>query len=246
MPERNVNSDESEARLLRDLFDNAPDGILLVAPSGKIVLANPEAERLLGYETGTLVGVAIESLLVPEQRQQHTRLRAEYQEAPRRRAMGQGATLRAQRRDGTIVAVDVSLGPSSYRGQPATLAIVRDASARVAAEHRLREAQKLDAIGRLAGGVAHDFNNMMSIILSHSEMLSRELPVDDPARKDVEAIASTAERAANLTRQLLAFARKQILQPEPVDDVQGLLPCRPQPVEPCARQGPSAGGADGQ
>jgi PAS domain S-box-containing protein len=159
------------------VLNELSDGLV---ESGRVVLANLEAERLLGYEPGTLLGVSLEALLVPEQRQQHVRLRSAYQEAPRRRPMGQGANLQAQRRDGTVVAVDVSLGPSSYLGEPATLAIVRDVSARVATEHRLREAQKLDAIGRLAGGVAHDFNNMMSIIALRRRCEPKAAPRQSP------------------------------------------------------------------
>ena len=84
-------------------------------------------------------------------------------------------------------------------------------------EEQLRQSQKLEAIGRLAGGVAHDFNNMLSVVLCNAEFLSAELPDGDRRREDAEQILQAAHRAAALTRQLLAFSRQQVLSPEPLD-----------------------------
>jgi two-component system, cell cycle sensor histidine kinase and response regulator CckA len=122
---------------------------------------------------------------------------------------------------------------------PAVQAIVvnhRDISDRLAIEQRLRvseeqlrQAQKMEAVGRLAGGVAHDFNNVLTAIFGYSDLLLEEFPLDDPRRADVQEIRRSAERAATLTRQLLAFSRKQVMQPrvlnlnDVISNVQSLL-----------------------
>lgn len=110
-----------------------------------------------------------------------------------------------------------------------TWGITRDVTERVQLEAQLRNAQQMEAIGRLAGGVAHDFNNILSIIMGHGELLLKTATVDDRTRNGIEQIQRAADRAASLTQQLLAFSRKQVLQPklldlnEAVSDVQKML-----------------------
>ncbi len=106
------------------------------------------------------------------------------------------------------------------RGAPASGAIglvIVDTTERRALEGQLLQAQKMEAVGRLAGGIAHDFNNMLTAVMSYSDLLLQDLALSDPRREDVAEIASAARRAASLTRQLLAFSRQQILQPWPLD-----------------------------
>jgi PAS domain S-box-containing protein len=127
--------------------------------------------------------------------------------------------LRLQRKDGRDVWVIVSGGPLlDSVGMPSgTLAMVTDLTERKALEERFRQAQKLEAVGRFAGGVAHDFNNVLTIISGHSQLLLRRLGAENPAVVNVEKIAAAADQAANLTRQILSFSRRKVVKPEVVD-----------------------------
>jgi PAS domain S-box-containing protein len=121
------------------------------------------------------------------------------------------------RKDGSVIDVDVTVHACVLGGRPCSLAVALDVTDRNRMERELRQAHKMEAIGSLAGGVAHDFNNLLSIILSYSEMLAAPLKAGDPIRDDLQEIMRAGQRAAELTRQLLAFSRQQILQPRILD-----------------------------
>jgi nitrogen-specific signal transduction histidine kinase/ActR/RegA family two-component response regulator len=107
--------------------------------------------------------------------------------------------------------------PFILAGQPMIQTIFRDITERQQLEDQLRQAQKMEAVGRLAGGVAHDFNNLLTVIQANTEFLLADLDMADPRREDAVEIRSSCDRAAGLTRQLLAFSRKQIIEPKPLD-----------------------------
>ncbi len=205
----------SETRF-RDLFEVAPDAILLMDTEGKILVANVEAHQMFGYEN--LVGEDVEAVLsLPESHAQRVVLRAEFFADPKSSRMGKSTDIKARRKDGNMLPVEIAIGPSTFDGKPAMIAIVRDVSARRTLEERFRQTQKLEAIGSLAGGVAHDFNNLLSVILSYSSLVLGDLKAGDPIRADVEEIKRAGERAGDLTRQLLAFSRQQMLEPAVLD-----------------------------
>jgi PAS domain S-box-containing protein len=131
---------------------------------------------------------------------------------------------RHRKKDGTIIDVEVTSYPLSFAGRRAELVLAHDITERKRAEEalhnseaQLRQALKMEAVGKLAGGVAHDFNNLLTAINGYSEMCLRRLKPADPIYRHVEEINKAGERAAVLTRQLLAFSRKQILQPQVLD-----------------------------
>jgi PAS domain S-box-containing protein len=124
-------------------------------------------------------------------------------------------TWRHRRRDGSLIDVEITAGRIQLDGRPAALVLAHDVSDRKRLERRLAEAEKMEAIGRLAGGVAHDFNNLLTVISGYAEILSRRLEGRDG--EDVAEIARAAGQAAELTHQLLAFSRRQVLHPRVLD-----------------------------
>src|SRR5438132_598609 len=120
-------------------------------------------------------------------------------------------------KDGRITDVDVLRNPMDFRGRPAILAVLIDVTERTRLETELRQAQKMEAVGRLAGGIAHDFNNLVTVIDGRCDLLLGRVPTQDPARRDLNIIRGSARRASALTSQLLAFSRKQVLQPRRLD-----------------------------
>jgi len=200
-----------------DLFEFAPDAILMVGRDGKITLANRQAERLLGYSRAELVGMVVESLVPTERRAEHAWHRRSYFTDARPRLMGaRKEPMNALHRDGTLIPVDISLGPLRTTEGELVVVAIRDVSARVRieAQHRalegqLRHSQKLEALGTLAGGIAHDFNNLLAVIRGGVELALADLDRAGPAAQRLDAVALATDRATLLVRQILAFGRRQ-------------------------------------
>lgn len=211
---------ESEARF-RHLVNLSPDGIA-VHQDGEIVFVNPAGARILGAEEPEqLFGKAIRDVIHPD-----------YWEAAgdrmQRMMKGEKGLYPVEdcymRLDGTAIRVEVTAAPFTHRGAPAVQVVVRDITERKKTEEAVRnleaqlsQAHKMEAVGRLAGGVAHDFNNMLNVILGYADLALERLTRADPLYADVDEIRQAAERSASLTRQLLAFARRQNIAPRALD-----------------------------
>jgi PAS domain S-box-containing protein len=132
-------------------------------------------------------------------------------------ALGSGQTFKHRKRDGTIIEVEIASHAIRFEGRSARLTLATDVTDKRSLEAQLLQSQKMESIGRLAGGVAHDFNNLLGVISGYGELLRKRVTHDPRLQKYAEDILKAAERAAGLTRQLLAFSRKQVLQPKVLD-----------------------------
>jgi PAS domain S-box-containing protein len=211
----------SEARY-RDLFENASDLIATVDLDGRVTDVNEAFLRSTGYTREELLQLRLEDLIPVESREALDQARTQ-------KLAGALDTVYEHElvaRDGRHIQVEVASRLIYEDGKPVgTEAICRDISDRKELEEQLRQAQRLEAIGRLAGGVAHDFNNLLTVISGYTETLLEGR--DRASEPELDQIAAAAERAAILTRQLLAFSRRQVLLPRVLqlnDIVGGLTP----------------------
>jgi two-component system cell cycle sensor histidine kinase/response regulator CckA len=199
---------ESEA-LHRGVFETSSDAVLLVdVATGRVEDANPAAERLYGRSRETLRQLAYADLAEPG--------------AAVPAAGTRSLPTRHRRADRSAFPVEVSAGELFVRERRLRVLSMRDVSEREAAEtarrdleQSLRQAQKMEAVGRLAGGIAHDFSNLLAVILGYADLLVRDLPNADPRiRESADGIVEAAHRAVGVTRQLLTLSRKKLLRPE--------------------------------
>jgi PAS domain S-box-containing protein len=187
----------------RLLYDHTLDAVLSTQPDGTVISANPAACRLFGRSEEELTQVGRLGMVDADDPRLPVLLA---QRAATGYATGQ---LRMRRADGSVFEADIS----STRfvddaGQASTSLIVRDITQRLALEHRLRESQKLEAIGTLAGGVAHDFNNVLTAILGNAEFVAQDLPPEHPAQVQLARIRQAGQRARGLVQQILTFSRR--------------------------------------
>ncbi len=212
----------------RAIFDAMNEAILVHdAETLEIVDANRAACELFGRTPDELRGARIEELASGEPGGPDEPIG----ELMRRAAAGEAVELEwgARAGGGETFWLEVSLKTASIGGRTRLLAVMRDVTARRSLEAQLVQAQRLEAVGRLAGGLAHDFNNLLQVMLGQGEILIAGLAPGDPLRTGVERMMEAADRAAGLTRQLLAFSRKQVLEPRALNlntvvrDMEGML-----------------------
>ena len=196
------------------ILDSLVNGIVTLDLEGRVITLNGAAESLLGCPPGA----AARGRHVSEVLAHAPELVASLQAAIQWRT-GRTGTVTLPGRSGGVVPVEIMTATLKGReGQDlGVIAVMRDLTSVRALEAQLRHAQKMEAVGRLAGGVAHDFNNLLTVITGRSQLLLLKLPPESSLRRDVELVEETAHRASALTRQLLSFSRKQIVQPRIVD-----------------------------
>jgi len=204
-------------RLYRETFEEAPVGIVHVGLAGQWLRVNQRLCDLLGYSRDELQNSRAQNLTQPEGR-------ADDAESFLRILAGTVShqvvdEKQYRRRDGSALwaRVNISVHRDSTGTPQHFIAVLEDITGRRALEAQVRQANKLEAIGGLAAGIAHDFNNLLSVILGYSELLASDLKEGDPMRTDLGEVRGAGLKAVDLTRQLLAFSRQQVLQPKIVD-----------------------------
>jgi len=204
---------EAERRY-RSIFENAVEGMYQSTPSGQITAANPALAHILGYKSPDELMASVTDLAA--QVYVDPNGRAKLLEEIERRGMVKGFEIQVYRKDGKKICVlagarairDASGKTLCYEGG------VEDVTERKQLEEQLVQSQKMEAIGTLAGGIAHDFNNLLTAIIGYSQLAGARLREGEPLYKEIEEIRKAGTRAADLTGQLLAFSRKQVLQPK--------------------------------
>jgi PAS domain S-box-containing protein len=210
---------ESAARRFSTVTQSARDAIVSTDEHGNITFWNRSAEHIFGYDEAEVAGQPLTMLIAEADRAGY----AAALPSPVDDALAFGHTIEVQalKKDGHYFPSEFSI--ATFRGAHGTTftTVVRDVTGRKQVEEalrqredQLRQAQKMEAIGRLAGGVAHDFNNLLMAIRGYAELLLQELDEADSRHADALEILQAADRAAGLTRQLLAFSRRQVITPE--------------------------------
>jgi two-component system cell cycle sensor histidine kinase/response regulator CckA len=214
-------ADDTRASLA-SIVNSSDDAISSVGMDETILTWNAGAERLFGYSASEMIG-RNRAVLVPAEKGAEL---VSVMERAGRGEMGEVLETRRVRKDGSVVDIALVTSPMTDSTGRVTgvSTIARDITGRKKAEAerqtleaQYQQAQKMEAIGRLAGGVAHDFNNLLTVILGFCELLLADLTPDDPRQSDIAEIQNAGTRAAGLTRQLLAFSRKEIIQPKLLD-----------------------------
>ena len=189
----------------RTILENIGDAVFVADAAGRFLDVNPRACDMTGYTREELLGLTVADTYPPHAREQARDRVAE--------VAGGVPDVRERpllRKDGVVLTVETN---ARLLPDGRMLGTVRDVTERRLLEVQLRQAQKMEAIGRLAGGVAHDFNNVLTAVFGYVDLLREELPPESEAQKDLLEVRKAAERAASLTRQLLAFSRQQVLEP---------------------------------
>ena len=208
-------SPHASALRFQSIIEHSSEIFTLVDGDGQVTYVSPTVERILGYRPDELLGRNVLEYIPPEERTRVTEALTSI-----RGTAGSTTSLQARFRHASGAHRMLDLIGTNLLEDPAVRGIVviaRDMTEQVELREQLLQSQKLEALGRLASGVAHDFNNLLTVISASAELLLGDLPAGDENRAEAERIVEASKRAARLTRQLLAFGRKQVLRLEPLD-----------------------------
>jgi len=207
----------NEERLLR-IIGSAMDAIITIDGNQRVVMFNKAAEEIFRCAASEALGQPIDKFIPERFREVHRQRIQEFAgTGDTTRSIYSPGTLLALRTDGEEFPIEATISQVETQGEKLFTVILRDVSARLRMETELRQAQKMEALGQLAGGVAHEFNNFLGVILGYSELLSEEAGENEKLRRYVSEISAATQLTASLTHQLLAFGHKQVLEPRILD-----------------------------
>ncbi len=208
---------ESKERMYK-LAELAIDAFVMLDDTGAVTFCNAAAERMFGFQSDTLIGRNIHRIIIPERfRDAAMRGFAHFREHGTGPVINTTTEIEALRKDGTEFPVEVSISAVKLKGKWHAIGIMRDISERKNLEYQLLQSQKMETVGLLSGGIAHDFNNILNVIIGYVFILENSIPESDPLQDNVKQISAAADRAANLTKSLLNFSRKNLINSEPTD-----------------------------
>lgn len=211
---RDLTAKRHNDELLHSVLDHTLDSIISIDEIGTITMINRAGERLFGYAASEVIGQNVNMLMPEPYHSEHDAYLKNYLRTGEAKIIGIGREVSGRRKGGGIFPVELAVTEFRLDNRRYFVGIVRDISEKKKLENQLRQAQKMEAIGQLAGGIAHDFNNLLSVIINYSSFSLNSIPPDHIAHKDIQEVLKASERASSLTRQILAFSRKQILTPK--------------------------------
>jgi PAS domain S-box-containing protein len=193
------------------------DAVITIDKEGVIESFNASAERIFGYTAAEAIGQNVNLLMPEPDSSHHDSYITKYLQTGQVKVIGYKRESRGKRKDGTVFPMDLALGQFLAGDKKMFTGVIRDITKSKRLEQQLQLAQKMEAIGRLAGGVAHDFNNILMAIMGDCELMLHDLPADDWLSKNIQQVLENAQRGASLTKQLLAFGRKMVIKPTILD-----------------------------
>lgn len=210
--QRHIVSIDAASKHLTAIIESSPDALLEVNQQGVITTANSMAYRVLAAEQGTLVGQSVETFVPKNIAKHHHKLRNEFMNSGRTRAMDERRDLKAVRLDGQSIDVEISLNRFVVDENPLAILTIRDVTSLRLMETKANQKQRLESLGHLTAGIAHDFNNTLTTISGNAELAKMEIGNDKQIEAHMDEVIHAVSTASSLTSRLLAFGRRQTLK----------------------------------